>query len=141
MSYKLHVLSTRQPADSLSFVAGSVYIREGGDFTHHDGTGGETVYDGKLIEDESFEVQHNRPYLLSMANKGRPNSNGSQFFITTVKTQWLDGKHVVFGRVLEGQEIIKNIEQLGSDNGKPRAKVTIVDSGEMLQENSPVIAS
>ena len=91
----------------------------------------ETIYDGVLIEDETFEVHHNRPFLLSMSNKGKPNSGGSQFFINTVKTQWLDGKYVAFGRVLEGQEFLQQIEHVGTDTGRPRATVTIVDCGGM----------
>jgi peptidylprolyl isomerase len=73
-------------------------------------------------------LKHEKPYLLSMANAGA-NTNGSQFFITTVKTSWLDGKHVVFGEVVEGKEIVDAIERVGTQNGTPRAKVTIASSG------------
>ena len=100
---------------------------QGGDFTHFDGTGGESIYGGKF-DDEDFELKHNKPYQLSMANAG-PNTNGSQFFINTVKTSWLDGKHVVFGEVLEGHEILSDIEHLGSNSGTPRGRANIVDSG------------
>lgn len=103
------------------------FMIQGGDFTHYDGTGGESVYGGKF-KDEAFELKHNKPYQLSMANAG-PNTNGSQFFINTVKTSWLDGKHVVFGEVLEGYEIIDDIEHLGSNSGAPRGRVNIIDSG------------
>jgi cyclophilin family peptidyl-prolyl cis-trans isomerase len=75
-------------------------------------------------------LKHEKPYYLSMANAG-PNTNGSQFFITTVKTAWLDGKHVVFGKVIDGEDVVKSIEKQGSGSGKPNKKVTIVDSGEL----------
>ena len=82
--------------------------------------------------DENFKLKHEGPYYLSMANAG-PNTNGSQFFITTVKTSWLDGRHVVFGRVLEGEDMVKTIEGVGSSSGKTSAKVTIIDSGELKE--------
>jgi len=107
------------------------FLIQGGDFTNNDGTGGETIYGGKLIEDESFEVRHNRPHVLSMSNKGKPNTIGSQFFINTVKTQWLDGKYVGFGIVLEGKEFVNEISKNGSNAGTPEVTVKIVDCGEM----------
>jgi len=107
------------------------FMIQGGDFVNNNGTGGETVFGSELIEDETFQVDHNRPYLLSSSNKGRPNSNGSQFFINMVKTPWLNGKHVVFGMVLEGQDFLKKIESLGTSTGKPQATVAIIDCGEM----------
>jgi peptidylprolyl isomerase len=100
---------------------------QGGDFTRHNGTGGKSIY-GEKFADENFKLRHDRPFLLSMANAG-PNTNGSQFFITTVVTSWLDGKHVVFGEVTQGQDLVKKIESLGSNSGKPKAEVQIVKSG------------
>lgn len=100
---------------------------QGGDFTRHNGTGGKSIY-GEKFADENFKLRHDRPFLLSMANAG-PNTNGSQFFITTVVTSWLDGKHVVFGEVVEGQDLVKKIESLGSPSGKPKADIKIAASG------------
>ena len=80
--------------------------------------------------DENFKLKHDRPYLLSMANAG-PGTNGSQFFVTTVVTSWLDGKHVVFGQVTAGEELVKKIETLGSQSGKTSRTVRISDCGQL----------
>lgn len=105
------------------------FMLQGGDFTNANGTGGESIY-GARFEDEAFGVDHDRPFLLSMANSG-PDSNGSQFFITTKETPHLDMKHVVFGEVISGQDLVMEIESKGTAEGKPKAQVEITDCGEL----------
>ena len=122
----------------LSF-AGSLFHRvipgfmlQGGDITDNNGKGGVSIY-GKTFPDENFIHKHKDPFMLSMANAG-PNTNGSQFFITVAPTKWLDNKHVVFGKVVGGTDVVKAIEKLGSGNGKTSKEIKIYGAGEVYEQ-------
>ncbi|CAG0879799.1 unnamed protein product [Cyprideis torosa] len=106
------------------------FMLQGGDITRGNGTGGKSIY-GAKFEDENFSLRHVGPGILSMANSG-PNTNNSQFFITTDRTEWLDAKHVVFGNVLSGMDVVRKVEKCGSKSGTPSEKVEIINSGELV---------
>ena len=128
-------LCTGEKAANLTFKKSSFhrvipqFMLQGGDFTNHNGTGGVSIY-GAKFQDENFIRKHEKPGLLSMANAG-PHTNGSQFFVTTVACPWLDNKHVVFGEVVEGMDIVKKIEAVGSQSGKTSKPVVIENSGQL----------
>lgn len=106
------------------------FMCQGGDFTNHNGTGGRSIY-GKKFEDENFTLKHTNGGILSMANSGS-NTNGSQFFLCTARTDWLDGKHVVFGNVISGMDVLKKMEKCGARSGTPTEKVIISACGELV---------
>nr|XP_037857875.1 peptidyl-prolyl cis-trans isomerase A-like [Chlorocebus sabaeus] len=105
------------------------FMCQGGDYTGHNGTGSKSIY-GEKSDDENFILKHTGPGILSMAN-ARPNTNGSPFFICTAKTEWLDGKYVVFGKTKEGMNIVEAMDHFGSRNGKTSKKITIADCGQL----------
>eukprot|EP00923_Selenidium_pygospionis_P000888 GHVN01001379.1.p1 GENE.GHVN01001379.1~~GHVN01001379.1.p1 ORF type:complete len:174 (+),score=20.71 GHVN01001379.1:26-523(+) len=106
------------------------FMLQGGDITHGDGRGGESIYGG-YFGDENFILKHHDPGMLSMANNG-PNTNKSQFFITTVPCPWLDGKNVVFGKLISGEDIVWQLENFGTLSGKPTVEIRVLECGEVV---------
>lgn len=128
-------LCTGQAGPGMSYKGSKIhriipkFMIQGGDITRGDGTGGQSIY-GKAFRDENFTLPHSGPGTLSMANCG-PHSNNSQFFISTAKTEWLDGKHVVFGHVVQGMSVVREMEACGSRSGAVEVPITIVDCGQL----------
>ncbi|MES1907350.1 MAG: Peptidyl-prolyl cis-trans isomerase cyp10, variant 2 [Cercozoa sp. M6MM] len=109
------------------------FMCQGGDVTMGNGYGGKSIY-GPTFEDENFTLKHTGPFLLSMANTGQPHTGGSQFFITTEATPWLDNAHVVFGKVVKGEDVVRDMEKQGTPSGTPRQSVVIADCGELYEQ-------
>jgi len=128
-------LCTGEKGGKLSFKGSSFhrvipgFMCQGGDFTAHNGTGGASIY-GSKFADENFTLKHTGPGILSMANAG-PNTNGSQFFLCTSKTAWLDGKHVVFGAVVDGYNVVQAVEKVGSQSGATSKPVIVKNCGQL----------
>ncbi|GAA5871310.1 hypothetical protein JCM1840_004409 [Sporobolomyces johnsonii] len=113
------------------------FMCQGGDFTNGNGTGGESIY-GEKFEDENFEIKHDKPFMLSMANAG-PNTNGSQFFITTVPTPHLDGKHCVFGKVTHGRSVVRLMEDAPTSGDAPKEEILIADCGQLAEGETGIV--